>query len=55
MWAVKQVVLDADPKRKMMVSHYITVRSGLSWQEAKAMRKANRTLHIVKERAAAAA
>lgn len=55
MWSVKQVVLDADPKRKVMVSHYITVKSGLTWQEAKAMRKANRTLHIVRERAAAAA
>lgn len=65
MWSVKQIVLDADKERKragidipadkqrkILKTHYITVKSGLSWQEAKALRNANRTLSIVKVRAA---
>ena len=51
-YALKQHVLDADRKKKVRKLHYITVASGLSWQDAKARRNAARPvkLLIVQER-----
>lgn len=49
-YSVKQIVLDADPLRKVMVTKYITLASGLTWQQAKALRKGKRMANIVPER-----
>jgi hypothetical protein len=51
-FALRQQVFDLDGKTKRRRSVWITVASGLSWQEAKARRNANRRarLNIVPER-----
>lgn len=54
MWSVKRTILEDDPKRKLKVQRYITVKSGLTFQEAKAMLKQDKTLSIVKEDVAVA-
>lgn len=56
-FSVKQVVVDAGDKddlRKPKKTHYLTVANGLTFQEAKQRRNANRraALSIVPERAA---
>ncbi len=51
LYSLKQVVLDADRKRRVAVTRYITVAAGLSWRDAKARRNQERTLSIVPERA----
>lgn len=56
-YALKQVVVDTGDKdniSKPKRTHYLTVATGLTWQEAKTRRNANRRarLQIVPERAA---
>lgn len=53
-YALKQTVYEDDPKRKVKVARYMTLATGLTWQEAKARRNRNRDLNIVPERAQAA-
>lgn len=48
MFKVTKFIYENDQKTKCRVRKYITVKSGLSRQEAKAMRKQDRTLQIVK-------
>jgi hypothetical protein len=48
-YSLKQVVYDDDPKRKIKVTHYITITNGLTWQQAKDRRKLNRSFNIVPE------
>jgi hypothetical protein len=48
MFKVTKFIFENDPKSKCRVRKYITVKSGLSWQEAKAMRNQDRALQIVK-------
>jgi hypothetical protein len=45
---VTKFIYENDRKSKQRVRKYITAKSGLSWQEAKAMRNQDRTLQIVK-------
>jgi hypothetical protein len=54
-YSLKQFVLAAytTPEgRKLIRRHYLTVAAGLSWQDAKAARRQNRSLQIVPERPA---
>jgi hypothetical protein len=48
MFKVTKFIYENDPQSKCRVRKYITVKSGLSWQEAKAMRNQDRALQIVK-------
>lgn len=47
-WSVKRTVIKERTDGKK-VTAYITVAAGLSWQAARAMCKADRSLHPVRE------
>jgi hypothetical protein len=52
-WCVKRVKIvstfDKVAKRKVSTREYETVKTGLTFAEAKAMRRSDKTLEIVKE------
>ena len=48
MYKLTTFIYENDFKRNIAYRKYITVKTGLTWQEAKAERKEDRSLQIVK-------
>lgn len=51
-YSVKKFVIGFDAQRNVSVTRLVTVQGGLNWQEAKELRRQNKSLTIVRENAA---